>query len=179
VGERVRALVSRSPPRSRCSGAERRAHDVPPDAAESLIPTLTGIFVLQTNVHSTIGRGPYRLQPADLTGFVVVSPYFLSGHPPPLIRRKPKVAARAPAGVAQRRRRPIWIHAVSVGEALTARALVEDPPALSAPPPHLSTTTMAGQEVPRRSCSRWTPSSTSVRLDVGGRRADVAAARSS
>src|SRR5262245_4779081 len=46
----------------------------------------------------------------------------------------------------------IWIHAVSVGEALTARALARD---LKARYPHLrlfvSTTTMAGQEVARRS----------------------------
>src|SRR6186997_3077699 len=46
----------------------------------------------------------------------------------------------------------IWIHAVSVGEALTARALAED---LKARYPQLrlfvSTTTMAGQEVAKRS----------------------------
>jgi 3-deoxy-D-manno-octulosonic-acid transferase len=46
----------------------------------------------------------------------------------------------------------IWIHAVSVGEALTARALAED---LKARYPRLrlfvSTTTLAGQEVARRS----------------------------
>src|SRR3954468_3963610 len=46
----------------------------------------------------------------------------------------------------------IWIHAVSVGEALTARALAED---LKARYPRLrlflSTTTMAGQEVAKRS----------------------------
>src|SRR6266516_305948 len=45
----------------------------------------------------------------------------------------------------------IWIHAVSVGEALTARALAED---LKARYPRLrlflSTTTMAGQEVAKR-----------------------------
>src|SRR5262245_16827123 len=49
----------------------------------------------------------------------------------------------------------IWIHAVSVGEALTARALAED---LKARYPRLrlfvSTTTMAGQEVARRSLPR-------------------------
>src|SRR6202162_3741365 len=46
----------------------------------------------------------------------------------------------------------IWIHAVSVGEALTARALAED---LKARYPRLrlflSTTTIAGQEVAKRS----------------------------
>src|SRR5713101_8591876 len=46
----------------------------------------------------------------------------------------------------------IWIHAVSVGEALTARALAED---LKARYPRLrlflSTTTMAGHEVAKRS----------------------------
>ena len=46
----------------------------------------------------------------------------------------------------------IWIHAVSVGEVLTARALIAD---LRAPYPHLrlflSTTTMTGQQVARRS----------------------------
>ena len=48
----------------------------------------------------------------------------------------------------------IWIHAVSVGEALTARALAAD---LKARYPRLrlflSTTTMAGQQVARRSLS--------------------------
>src|SRR4051812_47446331 len=46
----------------------------------------------------------------------------------------------------------IWIHAVSVGEALTARALIED---LKARYPRLrlflSTTTLAGQQVAKRS----------------------------
>src|ERR1041385_692159 len=46
----------------------------------------------------------------------------------------------------------IWIHAVSVGEALTARALAED---LKTRYPRLrlflSTTTMAGQDVAKRS----------------------------
>src|SRR5262245_10688499 len=49
----------------------------------------------------------------------------------------------------------IWIHAVSVGEALTARALIAD---LKVRYPrlrlYLSTTTVAGQEVARRNLSQ-------------------------
>ena len=62
----------------------------------------------------------------------------------------------------------IWIHAVSVGEALTARALAAD---LKARYPRLrlflSTTTIAGQQVARRNLSaRRRGVLFSVRLDV-------------
>lgn len=58
---------------------------------------------------------------------------------------------RLPAGVNPGRRRSIWIHAVSVGEVLAARALVA--PLRDAYPAHrllLSTTTASGQLVARQ-----------------------------
>jgi 3-deoxy-D-manno-octulosonic-acid transferase len=88
-----------------------------------------------------------------LLGFLVVSPYFLYQ----AIRYKKYIG-----GLRQRlgylpitfnvdSEESIWIHAVSVGEALTARALVAE---LKTRYPRLrlflSTTTMAGQQVARR-----------------------------
>ena len=56
----------------------------------------------------------------------------------------------------------IWIHAVSVGEALTARALAADLreryPGLQL---FLSTTTLTGQQIARTRCRTWTPCSSS------------------
>jgi len=89
----------------------------------------------------------------SLLGFLVVSPYFLYQ----VVRYKKYIG-----GLRQRLgylpitfnvdgEESIWIHAVSVGEALTARALV---PELKERYPRLrlflSTTTMAGQQVARR-----------------------------
>src|SRR5262245_31025865 len=89
----------------------------------------------------------------SLLGFLVFSPYFLYQ----VVRYKKYIG-----GLRQRlgylpitfnvdSEESIWIHAVSVGEALTARALV---PELKERYPRLrlflSTTTMAGQQVARR-----------------------------
>src|SRR5688572_21400478 len=89
-----------------------------------------------------------------LLAFVVVSPYFVYQ----AIRYKKYVGSLRqrlgylPISFNVDGEESIWIHAVSVGEALTARALAED---LKARYPRLrlflSTTTMAGQEVARRS----------------------------
>jgi 3-deoxy-D-manno-octulosonic-acid transferase len=86
--------------------------------------------------------------------FVLVSPYFVYQ----AIRYKKYVASlgqrlgRLPVGINVDGDASIWIHAVSVGEALTARALVAD---LKARYPRmrlfLSTTTIAGYQVARRS----------------------------
>src|SRR5580765_4016536 len=86
--------------------------------------------------------------------FVVVSPYFVYQ----AIRYKKYIGSLRqrlgylPISFNVDGEQSIWIHAVSVGEALTARALAED---LKARYPQLrlflSTTTMAGQEVAKRS----------------------------
>src|SRR5713101_840774 len=86
--------------------------------------------------------------------FVVVSPYFLYQ----AIRYKKYIGSLRqrlgylPVALNVDGEESIWIHAVSVGEALTARALVAD---LKARYPRLrlflSTTTIAGQQVARRS----------------------------
>ncbi len=85
--------------------------------------------------------------------FVVVSPYFLYQ----AIRYKKYIGSLGqrlgylPISFNIDGEESIWIHAVSVGEALTARALVAD---LRARYPrlrvYLSTTTIAGQQVARR-----------------------------
>jgi 3-deoxy-D-manno-octulosonic-acid transferase len=89
-----------------------------------------------------------------LVAFVVVSPYFLYQ----AIRYKKYIGSLRqrlgylPVSVNVDGEPSIWIHAVSVGEALTARALAAD---LKARYPrlrlYLSTTTMTGHEVARRS----------------------------
>ena len=86
--------------------------------------------------------------------FAVVSPYFVYQ----AIRYKKYVSSLGqrmgclPVSLNVDGEESIWIHAVSVGEALTARALAED---LKTRYPRLrlflSTTTIAGQEVARRS----------------------------
>ncbi|MGE5243208.1 MAG: 3-deoxy-D-manno-octulosonic acid transferase [Betaproteobacteria bacterium] len=86
--------------------------------------------------------------------FVVASPYFLYQ----AIRYKKYVGSlrqrlgHLPISFNVDAEQSIWIHAVSVGEALTARALCAD---LKARYPrlrlYLSTTTIAGQQVARRS----------------------------
>src|SRR6478736_4472781 len=88
--------------------------------------------------------------------FVVVSPYFLYQ----AVRYRKYVGSLRqrlgylPITVNVDGEESIWIHAVSVGEALTARALASD---LKTRYPRLrlflSTTTMAGQQVARRSLS--------------------------
>ena len=87
-------------------------------------------------------------------GFLLVSPYFLYQ----ALRYRKYVGSlgqrlgRLPIAMNVDGEPSIWIHAVSVGEALTARALVAD---LKARYPHLrlflSTTTIAGYQVARRS----------------------------
>jgi 3-deoxy-D-manno-octulosonic-acid transferase len=88
-----------------------------------------------------------------LVVFVIVSPYFAYQ----AIRHKKYIGSlsqrlgRLPIGLNVDADRSIWIHAVSVGEALTARALIADLKARY--PRHrvfLSTTTMSGQQVARR-----------------------------
>src|SRR5207247_2043200 len=89
-----------------------------------------------------------------LVVFIVVSPYFLYQ----AIRHKKYIGSLRqrlgflPITFNIDAEESIWIHAVSVGEALTARALAAD---LKARYPRLrlflSTTTMAGQQVARRS----------------------------
>src|SRR5580765_5464642 len=91
-----------------------------------------------------------------LVVFVVVSPYFLYQ----AIRYNKYIGSLRqrlgflPITFNVDAEESIWIHAVSVGEALTARALAAD---LKARYPRLrlflSTTTMAGQQVARRSLS--------------------------
>src|ERR1700680_1308170 len=86
--------------------------------------------------------------------FVVVSPYFVYQ----AIRYKKYIGSLRerlgylPISFNLDGEQSIWIHAVSVGEALTARALAAD---LRARAPRLrlfvSTTTIAGQQVPRAS----------------------------
>ncbi|MGE0702817.1 MAG: 3-deoxy-D-manno-octulosonic acid transferase [Vicinamibacterales bacterium] len=88
-----------------------------------------------------------------LVGFILVSPYFLYQ----ALRHRKYVGSlsqrlgKLPAGINVDGEESIWIHAVSVGEALTARALVAD---LRARYPRLrlflSTTTMAGHAVARQ-----------------------------
>src|SRR5213592_4034361 len=89
-----------------------------------------------------------------LVVFIVVSPYFLYQ----AIRHKKYIGSLRqrlgflPITFNIDAEESIWIHAVSVGEALTARALAAD---LKARYPRLrlflSTTTIAGQQVARRS----------------------------
>jgi len=91
-----------------------------------------------------------------LAAFVVVSPYFVYQ----AIRYKKYIGTLRqrlgflPITFNLDAEQSIWIHAVSVGEALTARALAAD---LKARYPRLrlflSTTTIAGQQVARRSLS--------------------------
>src|SRR6476659_454194 len=91
-----------------------------------------------------------------LAVFVVVSPYFVYQS----IRYNKYIGSRRqrlgflPITFNIDAEESIWIHAVSVGEALTARALAAD---LKARYPRLrlflSTTTIAGQQVARRSLS--------------------------
>ncbi len=87
-------------------------------------------------------------------GFVVVSPYFLYQ----AVRHKKYVASLGqrlgylPVSFNFDRESSIWIHAVSVGEVLTAKVLIAD--LKQRYPRHrlfLSTTTMAGQQLARRS----------------------------
>jgi len=92
-----------------------------------------------------------------LAVFVLVSPYFLYQ----AIRHNKYIGSLGqrlgylPVSLNVDGEESIWIHAVSVGEALTARALAADLkeryPRLRL---YLSTTTIAGQHVARRSQQR-------------------------
>src|SRR5436189_6241573 len=92
----------------------------------------------------------------SLAVFVLVSPYFLYQ----AIRHNKYIGSLGqrlgylPVSLNVDGEESIWIHAVSVGEALTARALAADLkeryPRLRL---YLSTTTIAGQQVARRSLS--------------------------
>src|SRR5581483_11168225 len=129
-----------------------------------LMPTFTAIVAARTNV-SFYNTGA-RLTPSrpmylvysilTLVVFVVVSPYFVYQ----AVRYKKYIwSLRERMGFVPITfnidgDESIWIHAVAVGEALTARALASD---LKARYPRLrlfvSTTTIAGQQVARRSLS--------------------------
>src|SRR3954469_3535995 len=123
-----------------------------------LIPTLTGMPPSRTNISfynkPTAMYFAYSL--LSLVVFFVVSPYFLYQ----AIRYKKYIGSLRqrlgflPITFNIDGDESIWIHAVSVGEALTARALAAD---LKARYPRLrlfvSTTTIAGQQVARRSLS--------------------------
>src|SRR6266851_4935887 len=123
-----------------------------------LMPTLTGIEVLQTNVSFYNSRTAMYVVYSLLTlaVFVVVSPYFVYQ----AIRYKKYIGSLRqrlgflPLSFNFDGEDSIWIHAVSVGEALTARALAAD---LKARYPRLrlflSTTTIAGQQVARQNLS--------------------------
>src|SRR6059058_3343041 len=124
-----------------------------------LMPTLTAMSSPPAQTfHSTIAASPmyvvYSL--LMLVVFVVVSPYFLYQ----AIRYKKYIVSLRqrlgflPISFNIDADESIWIHAVSVGEALTARALAAD---LKSRYPRLrlflSTTTIGGQQVARRSLS--------------------------
>src|SRR3954453_2966799 len=129
-----------------------------PIRPKPLIPTLTGMPPSRTNVSfynkPTAMYFAYSL--LSLVVFIVVSPYFLYQ----AIRYKKYIGSLRqrlgflPITFNIDGDESIWIHAVSVGEALTARALAAD---LKARYPRLrlfvSTTTIAGQQVARRSLS--------------------------
>src|SRR5436305_7716319 len=122
-----------------------------------LMPTLTAMSSPPAQTfHSTIAASPMYVVYSLLTlvVFIVVSPYFLYQ----AIRYKKYIGTLRqrlgflPITFNIDAEESIWIHAVSVGEALTARALAAD---LRARYPRLrlfvSTTTIAGQQVARRS----------------------------
>src|SRR4030095_12893513 len=120
-----------------------------------LIPIRTGIDASRQTFHSTILAPMYTVYSAlSLALFVLVSPYFFYQE----IRYKKYIGSLRqrlgflPITFNIDGEQSIWIHAVSVGEALTARALAAD---LKARYPRLrlfvSTTTIAGQQVARRS----------------------------
>src|SRR5438874_1148288 len=121
-----------------------------------LMPTRTGIDISSRQTfHSTIVRPMYLAYSLlTLLAFIVVSPYFLYQ----AIRYKKYTSSLGqrlgylPISFNVDGDDSIWIHAVSVGEALTARALAAD---LKTRYPRLrlflSTTTIAGQQVARHS----------------------------
>src|SRR3954463_4005952 len=127
-----------------------------PIRPKPLIPTLTDMRSSGTNV--SFYNKPTAMYLAysllTLAVFIVVSPYFLYQ----AIRYKKYIGTLRqrlgvlPITVNIDAEESIWSHAVSVGEALTARALAAD---LKARYPRLrlfvSTTTIAGQQVARRS----------------------------
>src|SRR5256885_6000263 len=101
-----------------------------PMRPKPLIPTLTGIDVLQTNVSFYNSSFPMYLVYSLLTlaVFVVLSPYFVYQ----AIRYNKYIGSLGqrlgylPISFNVDGDHSIWIHAVSVGEVLTARALIAD-----------------------------------------------------
>src|SRR5262245_26393651 len=136
--------------------AERRPHDVPADAAEPVdsYPD-SHRMSSETNVSFYNSRSAMYFAYSLLTllAFVVISPYFVYQ----AIRYNKYIGSVRqrlgflPISFNFDGEASIWIHAVSVGEVLTARALSAD---LKARYPRLrlfvSTTTIAGQRVARR-----------------------------
>src|SRR5471030_2506246 len=157
MGQRVRAREIVNRDEVDVLVAERRPHDIATDTAEA-VDTYPNRHAKssRTNVSFYNKRTAMYLAYSllSLALFVVVSPYFLYQ----AIRYKKYIGnlrerlGYLPISFNVDAEPSIWIHAVSVGAALTAHALAAD---LKSRYPrlrlYLSTTTMAGQQVARSS----------------------------